>query len=101
MFNPKARWDRQLPQNGSDSLNEKVSVYAFFDKGKIIPQSFIWKNNLCEIKQITYFWQERQGRELISFFSVDTGCDIYQLSFNNATFGWRLDKIIHSPAGPT
>ncbi|MFH1655505.1 MAG: hypothetical protein ABH954_02715 [Candidatus Omnitrophota bacterium] len=99
MFNPRARWDRELPQNGSDLLNERVSVYAFFDKGKIIPRYFIWKNNLHKIKQITYFWQERQEKELISLFSVDTGGDIYQLSFNNTTFGWRLDKIICSPAG--
>lgn len=101
MFNPKARWDRELPQNGSDLLDEKIPVYAFFDKGNIIPKHFIWKNNIHKIKQTTYFWQEKQGKELISFFSVDTGSDIYQLSFNNTTFGWRLDKLISSSAGPT
>jgi hypothetical protein len=100
MFNHKARWDRELPQNENDLLDEIISVYAFFDKGKIAPKHFIWKNNTHEIKQTTYFWQERQGKELISFFSVDTGSDIYQLSFNNTTFGWRLDKLISSSADP-
>jgi len=101
MFNPSARWNRDLPQNQSDLLNEIISVSVFFDKGKIIPQSFIWRKNLHQIKQITYFWQERQGVELVSFFSVDTGVDIYQLSFNNTSFGWRLDKIINSATGAT
>jgi hypothetical protein len=66
-----------------------------------MPRSFVWRKNLYQIKQITYFWQERQGRDIISFFSVDTGCDIYQLSFNNTSFGWRLDKILNSPTGAT
>ncbi|MBM3252617.1 MAG: hypothetical protein FJZ11_07575 [Candidatus Omnitrophica bacterium] len=101
MFNPRARWDRELPNSSNDLLNEIISVSVFFEKGKIIPQSFVWRKNLYQIKQITYFWQERQGSELVSFFSVDTGTDIYQLSFNNNSFGWRLDKIINSPTGAT
>ena len=101
MFNPKARWDRELPANGNDLLNERISVHVFFDKSRIQPTRFIWNDQSYEIKDVTYFWQERQGAALISFFSVDTGSDIYQLSFNNRTFGWRLDKIIQSPTGPT
>lgn len=99
MFNPKARWDRELPQDDSDLLDERISVYAFFDRGKLIPQYFIWRGNTHKIKHTTYFWQERNGKYLISFFSVDTGNDIYQLSFNNISFSWRLDKVISSASG--
>jgi len=101
MFNPKARWDRDLPQHSSDLLNEKIAVCTIFDKGRIYPRYFIWNKKLHKIRRITYFWQERRGGQLISLFSVDTGSEIYQLSFNNTSFGWRLDKIVYSPAGPT
>ena len=99
-FNPKARWDRQIPEveetnnlNPQD-LNERIDCLAWFKNGKIRPLKFIWSNKEYEIKNITYNWQERRGRELISYFSLDTGGGLYQISFNNSTFSWRIDKII-------
>ncbi|MFA6349366.1 MAG: hypothetical protein WCY12_00360 [Candidatus Omnitrophota bacterium] len=97
-FNPKARWDRHVPEQ-SDSpqnqgLNEKIQVLAWFRSGKITPCEFIWNNKNYPIKQVTYSWRERIGREIISYFSVDTGTDLYQISFNNTGFSWQLDKII-------
>ncbi|MCX5701873.1 MAG: hypothetical protein NTW64_02690 [Candidatus Omnitrophica bacterium] len=96
-FNPKARWDRHIPerpQYNSESLNERIDVLAFFNASKIYPRIFIWNNKKYKIKTITYTWQERKGQKLINFFSVNTGSDLYQISFNNTTFGWKIDKII-------
>jgi len=97
-FNPKARWDRNIPQDPRDSapeeLNEKIEVLARFSRGKILPQEFSWNNKEYKVCRINYAWQERQGLAMISYFSVDTPLDRYQISFNNTTFSWRLDKII-------
>jgi len=97
-FNPKARWDRHIPEASDaaspEQLEQKIEVLSWFKAGKILPCLFVWNNKEYKITNINYNWQERQGRELISFFSVSTGADIYQISFNNATCGWRLDKII-------
>lgn len=96
-FNPKARWDRHIPQDNHSNpefLNEKIQVLAFFSSGKIYPRMFIWNNKIYKIKSITYNWQERQGGETINYFSVSTGPDLYQISLNNKTCGWRIDKII-------
>jgi hypothetical protein len=97
-FNPHARWDRHTPQTeeapNPEELNEKIEVLAWFRKGKLEPQLFIWNNKEYKIKKVTYNWQERRGRETISFFSVDTGNDIYQISFNNTSLTWQIDKII-------
>jgi len=96
-FNPKARWDRHIPVTSDfipESIKGKIAVLAWFKGGKIYPRIFIWNNKAYKIKQITYNWQERQGQEILSCFSVNTGLDLYQISFNNTTLSWHLDKLI-------
>ena len=103
-FNPKARWDRQLPagRHGpqdthyqNPELNENIQVIASFSGGKAYPQEFTWNNHSYKITEITYNWQERKGSEIIHYFSVSTGTDLYQISFNSGSLGWRIDKIIN------
>ncbi|MDP8259653.1 MAG: hypothetical protein P9L96_01405 [Candidatus Gygaella obscura] len=89
----EARWDRQLPSEGS-SFNEKISVSAIFTNGKIKPRYFIWKDRLIKIKRINYYWQEAKGSDKINLFSVNAGIDNYQISFNPNTFNWYLERII-------
>ncbi len=98
-FNPKARWDKRIPtktdtddQNGI--LNEPIAVLAWFTCGKLQPRLFVWHDKEYTVTAITFHWQQHHGRELISYFSVSTGANLYQISFNNATFAWRMDKII-------
>jgi hypothetical protein len=98
-FNPKARWDRHIPRveenPNPQELNERIEVLTWFKKGKVQPRLFIWNNKKYKIKNITYNWQERRGQELISYFSVQTPeSDLYQISFNNNSFSWRINKII-------
>jgi hypothetical protein len=96
-FSPKARWDRRMPQqppNDPNQLNEKIQVLAWFKGAKIHPRLFVWNHKNYKVREITYNWQERQGGEIISYFSVSTGTDLYQISFNNTSFAWRLDKVM-------
>lgn len=59
-----------------------------------MPRLFIWNNKTYKIKKVNYGWQERRGREIISCFSVAVGIDLYQISFNNTSYCWKIDKII-------
>ncbi len=97
-FNPNARWDRHIPENDAcpepETINEAISVLTLFKAGKAYPRKFSWKNKIYKIDNITYYWQERRGQETINYFSVQSGNNLYQLSFNNTTLGWRIDKII-------
>jgi hypothetical protein len=96
-FNHRARWDRHIPQTKDyqpDELNERIQVLVWFKNGKILPRRFIWNNKKYKVREVTYNWQERQGRETINCFSVSTGADLYQISFNNITYGWRINKRI-------
>jgi hypothetical protein len=98
-FNPKARWDRNIPESSdtpqTGQLNEKIDCLAWFRAGKIYPKIFVWNHKEYPITAITYNWQERRGREVICCFSVSTGADLYQISFNNTSYSWQLDKIIN------
>jgi len=97
-FNPKARWDRHIPETDTsftpDALNEKIQVLAWFRNAKIYPRIFIWNNKKYKIKRVNYNWQERAGSETISYFSVSTSTDAYQISFHNTGYSWKIDKII-------
>ena len=96
-FNPKTRWDRFEPEKCSfdpDCLNERIEVLAYFKHAKIFPKSFTWNNKEYKIENITYNWQERIGQALINYFSVLCTGQMYQISFNNSTFHWQIDKII-------
>lgn len=96
-FNPKARWDRHIPDNNSYDpaiLDEKIDVFVLFKDAKPYPRIFIWNNKKYKIKRITYNWQEKRGQETIAYFTVSTKADLYQISFNNTTYAWRINKIL-------
>ncbi len=95
-FNPKARWDRFEPGVAADPdiLNERVDVVALFKGARIFPKSFNWRGKDYKVETITYNWQERLGQALISYFSVLSSSQVYQISFNNSTFRWQIDKLI-------
>ncbi len=97
-FNPKARWDRRVPGTSEiedpADLQERIEVLAEFKNAKIYPRQFSWKNKEYKIEKITYHWQERRGQETIVYFSVHTNANLYQISFNNTSFSWQMDKII-------
>jgi len=96
-FNPKARWDRfELQAQGfnPDDLAERIEVLAYFKNARIFPKSFTWNNKEYQIETITYNWQERLGQALVNYFSVSCLGQLYQISFNNSTFRWQIDKLI-------
>jgi len=96
-FSPKARWDRFEPDKtgfNPEALNERIEVLAYFKHTKIFPRSFTWNSKEYQIQAITYNWQERIGQALINYFSVNCTGQMYQISFDNSTFRWQLDKLI-------
>lgn len=97
-FNPKARWDRHIPETEDHThpheLNERIQVLAWFRNGKIQPRLFLWNNKKYRIRNITYNWQERRGQELIHCFSVSTGLDLYEISFYAVSLCWKMVKVI-------
>jgi hypothetical protein len=97
MFNPQARWDRNLPQedNHNEILDEPICVGCLFIAGKAIPRYFTWRDRLYKVKKVNFFWQKRQGGAVLSYFALETRLGTYQISFSNITLSWKIDKIIN------
>ncbi len=97
-FSPRARWDRFQPDkesaNMQEPLNERIDCLAYFKNSRIFPKSFTWNNREYQVETITYNWQERLGQALVNYFSVLCANQLYQISFNNSTFRWQIDKIL-------
>ena len=92
MFNPQARWDRHLPSDSHEE--EAIEVGAIFRNGKMFPKWFLWKDRRYSIKEVTYEWQDKRGTEVLFFFAVSDGTNIFQIYFNNRFVHWRLTKVL-------
>jgi hypothetical protein len=77
----------------SEKINEPIKVVARFEKGRLLPLSFLWKNQCYKVDQIDLVHFSWQGSARIYFFSTRGGGAKYQLVFNSQTFGWRLAQL--------
>ncbi|MCL5021863.1 MAG: hypothetical protein M1497_00560 [Nitrospirae bacterium] len=75
-------------------VGEAVSVIASFSQVyRIKPLRFRWSGRLFEVKDITYVWKSKEGRNEIYHFSVSDGNSLYELSFHTESLLWRLEKL--------
>ena len=95
MFNPQARWDRNLPAD-KDSDTEAVEVTARFRGGHALPLCFTIGARSLAITRINFSWTERKGRTLLHYYSVSDSRDTYCLCFNAEALSWRL-VLLPSP----
>jgi hypothetical protein len=75
------------------TLNEKISVGAIFEKGKIKPIWFSYRHIRVAIKQICYKWKEREGENVIYKFTVSDNQSIYEIAYSTMTTEWYLLAI--------
>jgi hypothetical protein len=92
MFNPQARWDRNLPAD-KDSNTEAVEVTARFRGGKMRPLSFSIGARSLAITQIHFSWTERKGKDILHYYSVSDSRDTYCLCFSAEALSWHLVPI--------
>lgn len=72
-------------------LKERVKVGVVCgDRKKVVPVWFIWKGTRYPVKEITYYWQDRKGKEPLHYFSVSDGEGLFKLCFNGYTLEWEL-----------
>ena len=73
-------------------INEKIKVGAVFGKEGVQPKWFKWQGRRIEIKETTYNWKTLDGAAEVLHFSVVGDAGSYELSFNQKTLGWILEK---------
>jgi hypothetical protein len=91
MFSNDSRWDRHLPYQSREA--EAIDVGVIFRKGQILPKTFVWKDRKYQVKEITYHWKDARGAEVLHYFAVSDGVNIYQIYLNSKYMHWRLEKV--------
>ena len=91
MFSKDSRWDRHTPDQSQQ--RDPIDVAAVFEKGKAFPRTFVWQNRKYQIKEVTYHWVENRGGEILHFYTVTDGSNLYQIYLNTKHLYWRLDKV--------
>ena len=74
-------------------IKQRIKVGAVFEGELINPKWFKWMDKKYDIKSVSMRWKSFSGNAVITNFSVTDGKNLYEISFNNKTFEWMLNKI--------
>jgi len=70
---------------------ESIRVAVIFEPGRRLrPVWFDRKNQRCQVKEITYAWQDRRGDKVLQHFTVTDGEALYELIYCAADGTWTL-----------
>ena len=74
-------------------IHEPVAVVAVFEKGRIRPILFRWKDKKISIENVSFTWQTMQGKERSLHFTVVAAQTLYELVFNTSSIVWNIEQI--------
>lgn len=75
-------------------VGEIISVLASFGAPyRIRPIRFRWSGRSIDVKEITYTWRSKEGRNELYHFSLTDGATLFELTFDTATLLWRLESL--------
>ena len=90
MFSKDSRWDRHTPEQAHDEV--PIDVAAVFQKGKVLPRSFVLRGQKHQVKEVTYHLAENRGADVLHYYTVSDGATLYQIYLNTKHLHWRLAK---------
>jgi hypothetical protein len=76
-----------------EEVDESVSVGAVFKGGRVTPKWFLWGGTRRDVSAVNMVWKGREGDAPLTFFSVSSGGNAYQLRLNHKSMEWRLEKV--------
>ena len=72
---------------------EPVPVKALFQEaGRVVPVQ-VRRGAEWRRVRLVYGWTKREGLDLVRFFNVTDGANLYTLSFNDRRCAWLLHAI--------
>ncbi len=74
----------------STKIKESIRVGALFEKGRVRPVWFMWQSRRYAIREVTLYWQDRQGTDLQSHFGVHAEGGFFELMLNHISLCWWL-----------
>ena len=73
-------------------IGETIKVGAVFSGAVVQPRWFDHRQRRHEVAAITYQWRSRAGEAVLLHFAVSDGTNLFELSFNQQSLAWRLEK---------
>jgi hypothetical protein len=81
-------------------INEPVEVIALFRQGKLSPLKFRWRDQVYRVNRINGSWNRQEGRSRLFHFAVmSESTDVYELSYNETSLNWRIEKVSLNDGG--
>ena len=74
-------------------LNEKITVAAVFPPGGIRPAWFVWRGRKYAVSEVAYAWESSEGLAGLRHFSVVSGANVYELSYNTLECAWKMRGV--------
>jgi len=75
------------------TVDENIRVGVAFDKRKVVPMWFMWRDRYYRVKSVAYAWDTSQGVSTLHHYSVTDGINMYELQFNATTLDWTLGQV--------
>ncbi len=82
-------------------IEEPVEMSAVFNRKKILPVSFVWRERRYRVARVAGAHRQRKGQFVEIYYSVLTGEgeDVYELRFSTESMNWSLVRIQRGIAG--
>lgn len=78
-----------------EKINETVEVLVKFKKQKVIPTQLHWQERVYVIKKVNLVHKNRDGNNLIYYFSVSDNTNFFRLAFFTKDLSWRLEELYY------
>lgn len=75
------------------AIDESIRVGAAFDRRRILPVWFMWRNRYYKVKDVCFVWSTDSGRARVCHYSVTDGDNTYELRFDTTTLEWTLGGV--------
>ncbi|MCL5093876.1 MAG: hypothetical protein M1355_02000 [Patescibacteria group bacterium] len=77
-----------------EKVQENIKVLASFSGGSVIPQVLKWAGKTYRIKKVNLAYQEREGKSINYFYSVECSpSGIFKLKYNDIKLIWTLEEL--------
>ncbi len=77
-----------------EEINESIEVIALFQRGKLSPLKFRWRDRIYRVQRINGGWASEVGEVNYHHFAVMSDSpDVYELVYNERGHEWRVQRV--------
>jgi hypothetical protein len=78
-----------------EKLNEPIEALVQFNKNKVEPTYFRWRQKTYKVEKINLVHKERDGNDKIYYFSVSDNANYFRLAFFTRDLSWRIEELYY------